>query len=118
MEYEIEAEIVQFAGTSAKIEAYHIIASGDGARTLHYVFNNEECKSGIQLILMDFGANYGGYAADLTRTIPVNGKFTRRQRKIYDTCLHLHNHAKSLLKPGITINKYHEMVADEASAVF
>lgn len=119
MEYEIEAEIVhEFLRNRAKGEAYHsIIASGDRARTLHYVFNNQECKDG-ELILMDFGANYGGYAADLTRTIPVNGKFTRRQRKIYDTCLHLHNYAKSLLKPGITINKYHEMVADEASAVF
>lgn len=119
MEYEIEAEIAhEFLRSRAKGEAYHsIIASGDRARTLHYVFNNEECKTG-ELILMDFGANYGGYAADLTRTIPVNGQFTRRQRKIYDTCLHLHNYAKGLLKPGITINKYHEMVADEASAVF
>ena len=56
-----------------------IIASGDRARTLHYVYNNEECKDG-ELILMDFGASYGGYSADLTRTVPVNGKFTRRQK--------------------------------------
>jgi Xaa-Pro aminopeptidase len=57
-----------------------IIASGDRARILHYVNNNEECKDG-ELILMDFGASYGGYNADLTRTIPVNGKFTRRQKQ-------------------------------------
>jgi Xaa-Pro aminopeptidase len=59
-----------------------IIASGDRARTLHYVSNNQECKNG-EMILMDFGAEYGGYNADLTRTIPVNGKFTARQKKIY-----------------------------------
>ena len=56
---------------------------------------------------MDFGANYGGYAADLTRTMPVNGKFTKRQKEVYNACLHLHNYAKSLLKPGITIIDYH-----------
>src|SRR6476661_7372132 len=111
MEYEIEAEIVHsFLSQRATGEAYHsIIASGDRARTLHYVSNNEECKSG-ELILMDFGAAYGGYAADLTRTVPVNGKFTSRQREVYNACLHLHNFAKSLLKPGITILDYHERV--------
>jgi Xaa-Pro aminopeptidase len=78
-----------------------IIASGDRARTLHYVENNQECKSG-ELILMDFGAEYGNYCADLTRTIPVNGKFTKRQKEIYDACLAVHLHAKKILKPGIT----------------
>jgi Xaa-Pro aminopeptidase len=73
MEYEIEAEIVHsFLSQRATGEAYgSIIASGDRARTLHYVSNNEECRDG-ELILMDFGAEYGGYCADLTRTIPVN----------------------------------------------
>ena len=102
MEYEIEAEIVhEFLRNRARGEAYgSIIASGDRARTLHYIFNNEEVKDG-ELVLMDFGANYGGYAADLTRTVPVNGKFTKRQKEVYNACLHLHNYAKSLLKPGI-----------------
>jgi Xaa-Pro aminopeptidase len=119
MEYEIEAEIVhEFLRNRSKGEAYSsIIASGDRARTLHYVFNNEECKDG-ELILMDFGANYAGYAADLTRTIPVNGKFTRRQKTVYNACLHLHNYAKSLLKPGITLVDYTEKVGEEATVIF
>lgn len=119
MEYEIEAEIVHsFLSQCADGEAYgSIIASGDRARTLHYISNNEECKDG-ELILMDFGALYGGYAADLTRTIPVNGKFTNRQKKIYNACLHLHNFAKSLLKPGISIVDYTEQVGEEATQQF
>ena len=82
MEYEIEAEIFHsFLSQRATGQAYgSIIASGDRARTLHYVSNNAECKDG-ELILMDFGAEYGGYCADLTRTVPVNGKFTRRQKR-------------------------------------
>jgi Xaa-Pro aminopeptidase len=119
MEYEIEAEILHsFISQRASGEAYgSIIASGDRARTLHYVSNNEECKDG-ELILMDFGALYGGYAADLTRTIPVNGKFTERQKEVYNACLHLHNYAKSLLKPGISIIDYTEKIGDEATSKF
>jgi Xaa-Pro aminopeptidase len=119
MEYEIEAEILHsFISQRAEGEAYSsIIASGDRARTLHYVSNNQECKDG-ELVLMDFGALYGGYAADLTRTIPVNGKFTERQKEVYNACLHLHNYAKSLLKPGITISEYTDKVGDEATAQF
>ena len=119
MEYEIEAEIMhEFLRNRSKGQAYgSIIASGDRARTLHYVFNNEECKDG-ELLLMDFGANYGGYCADLTRTLPVNGKFTPRQKAVYDSCLHLHNYAKGLLKPGISIVDYTEKVADEATKEF
>jgi Xaa-Pro aminopeptidase len=118
-EYEIEAEILHsFLSNRAKGEAYgSIIASGDNARTLHYVDNNAECKNG-DLILMDFGANYGNYCADMTRTIPVNGKFTDRQKEVYNACLHLHNYAKSILKPGITIKEYTDKVGDEASKVF
>ena len=67
---------------------------------------------------MDFGAEYGGYCADLTRTVPVNGKFTRRQKTVYNACLHLHNYAKSLLKPGITIADYTDKVGDEATIIF
>ena len=119
MEFDIEAEIWHsFLKQRATGPAYgSIIASGDRARTLHYVSNNEECKSG-ELVLMDFGAEYGHYCADLTRTVPVNGKFSRRQKRIYDTCLHLHNYAKSLLKPGITINQYHKKVGEEANKIF
>jgi Xaa-Pro aminopeptidase len=70
------------------------------------------------MILMDFGAEYGGYCADLTRTIPVNGKFTKRQKEIYNACLHLHDYAKSILKPGITILQYTDKVGEEATRVF
>ncbi len=119
MEYEIEAEIMhEFLRNGSKGEAYGtIIASGDRARTLHYVSNNGQCKDG-ELILMDFGATYGGYNADLTRTVPVNGKFTQRQKEVYNACLALHNFAKGLLKPGITIVDYTEQVGDEASKQF
>ncbi len=91
MEYEIEAEIWHsFLSQRASGTAYgSIIASGDNARILHYVNNNQECKDG-ELILMDFGARYGNYSADLTRTVPVNGKFSKRQKTVYNACLHLH----------------------------
>lgn len=119
MEYEIEAEIVHsFLSQRATGEAYgSIIASGDRARTLHYVSNNQECLDG-ELVLMDFGAEYGGYCADLTRTVPVNGKFTRRQKTVYNACLHLHNYAKSILKPGISIVDYTEKIGEEATQQF
>lgn len=119
MEYEIEAEIFHsFLSQRATGPAYgSIIASGDRARTLHYVSNNEECKAG-ELILMDFGAEYGGYCADLTRTVPVNGKFTRRQKTVYNACLHLHDYAKSILKPGISIIDYTDKVGEEATQQF
>ena len=119
MEYEIEAEIFHsFLSQRATGPAYgSIIASGDRARTLHYVSNNQECKDG-ELILMDFGAEYGGYCADLTRTVPVSGKFTRRQKTVYNACLNLHDYAKSLLKPGITILEYHDKVGEHATQVF
>jgi Xaa-Pro aminopeptidase len=119
MEYEIEAEIFHsFLSQRATGPAYgSIIASGDRARTLHYVSNNAECKDG-ELILMDFGAEYGSYCADLTRTIPVNGKFTRRQKTVYNACLHLHDYAKSILKPGISIIDYTDKVGEEATQQF
>jgi Xaa-Pro aminopeptidase len=118
-EYEIEAEIYHsFLSQRATGAAYHsIIASGDNARTLHYVSNNNQCKDG-ELILMDFGAAYGGYNADLTRTVPVNGKFTKRQKEVYNACLHLHDYAKSILKPGISILKYTDKVGEEATKQF
>lgn len=119
MEYEIEAEIMHsFLMQRATGQAYgSIIASGDRARILHYVSNNQECKAG-ELLLMDFGAEYGRYCADLTRTVPVSGKFTRRQKTVYNACLHLHLYAASILKPGISIVDYTEKVGDEATVVF
>lgn len=119
MEYEIEAEIWHsFLSQRATRPAYgSIIASGDNARILHYVNNNQECKDG-ELILMDFGAEYGGYNADLTRTVPVNGKFTKRQKEVYNACLHLHEYSAGILKPGISILDYTDKVGDEASKVF
>lgn len=118
-EYEIEAEIWhQFLRQRATKPAYgSIIASGDNARILHYINNNQECKDG-DLILMDFGAEYGNYCADLTRTIPVNGKFTKRQKDLYNGCLHLHQYAAKILKPGISIVDYTDKIGDEATKVF
>ncbi len=118
-EYEIEAEIYHsFLSQRATGPAYHsILASGDNARTLHYTSNNNICKDG-ELILMDFGAEYGGYNADMTRTVPVNGKFTKRQKEVYNACLHLHDYAKSILKPGISIVKYTDKVGEEATKQF
>ncbi len=114
MEYEIEAEIThEFLRNRATRHAYSaIIASGDRARVLHYVDNNQKCKDG-ELLLMDFGAEYGNYAADLSRTIPVNGTFTPRQREVYDACLAVHNYCASILKPGINYADYIEKVNEE-----
>lgn len=119
MEYEIEAEIYhEFLKNRATGPAYSsIIASGDRARTLHYISNSEECKDG-EMVLMDFGAEYGGYCADLTRTVPVNGKFSKRQKQVYDTCLHLHRYAASILKPGILLGDYTDKVGEEATKQF
>jgi Xaa-Pro aminopeptidase len=118
-EYEIEAEIYhEFMRNRSAGPAYgSIIASGDRARTLHYVSNDQQCLDG-EMILMDFGAEYAGYCADLTRTVPVNGKFTKRQKQVYQSCLALHNYAKSILKPGINIVDYTEKVGDEATRQF
>jgi Xaa-Pro aminopeptidase len=119
MEYQIEAEIYHsFLSQRSSGPAYSsIVASGDRARTLHYISNNQECKEG-ELVLMDFGAGYGNYCADLTRTVPVSGKFGRRQKTVYNACLQLHQFAASILKPGISINEYTEKVGDEATTIF
>ncbi len=118
-EYEIEAEIYhEFFRNRATGAGYtSILASGDKARTLHYHSNNQECKDG-DMILMDFGAEYGGYNADLTRTVPVNGTFTPRQKEVYNACLNLVNYCKSILKPGITVVDYTDKVGEEATQQF
>jgi len=119
MEYEIEAEIThEFLRNRATRHAYGaIIASGDRARTLHYVDNNQECKNG-ELILMDFGAEYGNYNADLSRTIPVSGKFTERQKVVYNVCLDIHFYCVSILKPGINYADYIDKVNKEYEKQF
>lgn len=110
-EHEIEAELYhEFIRNRANGFAYApIVASGANACVLHYVENNKECKDG-DLILMDFGAEYANYDADLTRTIPVNGKFNDRQRAVYDAVLRVKNDANKILQPGITLADYHKEV--------
>lgn len=105
-EYQVEAELTHeflFSGTAGP--AYHsIIASGENACTLHYVENSRECRDG-DLLLMDFGAEYNHYAADLTRTIPVNGKFSQRQKACYNAVLRVLRQSSKLLVPGNTVDK-------------
>ncbi len=111
MEYEIEAELYhEFLRNRSRGPAYSsIIASGANACILHYVDNDKECKDG-DLVLMDFGAEYANYAADLTRTVPVNGKFTPRQREVYDAVLNVMKAATQMLVPGNTLDQYHSFV--------
>ena len=110
-EYQVEAEIThEFLFNGASGSAYHpIIASGENACTLHYIQNSDTCKAG-DLLLMDFGAEYGHYAADLTRTIPVSGRFTDRQKACYNAVLHVLKQAPRLLVPGNTIDKVNKAV--------
>lgn len=111
MEYEIEAEMShEFLRNAATGHAYEpIIASGKNACVLHYVENNKPCKDG-DLLLMDFGAEYANYAADMTRTIPVNGRFTKRQKAVYKAVLKVMREATQMLRLGTSIAKYHKEV--------
>ncbi|MBK9420421.1 MAG: aminopeptidase P family protein [Flavobacteriales bacterium] len=110
-EYEIEAEIThEFLRNGSRGHAYTpIIASGRNACVLHYITNDDTCKDG-DVILMDFGCEYGGYASDLTRSIPVNGKFTPRQRDVYNAVLNVQKEATKLLLPGVFLADYHKQV--------
>ena len=110
-EYELEAEFIhEFIKNNSKGFAYQpIIASGINACTLHYNENDCECKLG-SLILMDVAAEYANYKSDMTRTIPVDGKFTKRQLDVYNAVLNVKNEATNILRPGITINDYHKEV--------
>ncbi|MBI9055892.1 MAG: aminopeptidase P N-terminal domain-containing protein [Bacteroidales bacterium] len=112
-EYQVEAEIThEFLWNRATDHAYApIIASGKSACVLHYVENNKICNDG-DLLLMDFGAEYANYAADCTRTIPVNGKFTDRQKECYEAVLSVMKKAITWLTPGTTINKINERVEE------
>jgi Xaa-Pro aminopeptidase len=111
MEYEIEAEIIhEFLRNRATGHAYYpIIASGANACILHYNDNNQQCKKG-EVILMDFGAEYANYAADLSRSIPVSGQFTDRQKAVYNAVLSVMRQATAMLVPGITLEDYHKEV--------
>lgn len=104
-EYEIEAEIMhEFLWNRATTYAYHpIIASGNDSCILHYDKNNKVCKEG-DILLMDFGCEYANYASDLSRTIPVSGKFTERQKDVYNATLRVMKEATAMLRPGITLN--------------
>ncbi|MEA5428552.1 aminopeptidase P family protein [Arcicella lustrica] len=110
-EYEIEAELLhEFVRNRSKGFAYQpIIASGANACVLHYIENSRPCKDG-DVILLDVAAEYGNYNADLTRTIPVNGKFTPRQRQVYDAVLRAFKFAKSILVVGNLWDEYQQAV--------
>ena len=110
-EYEIEAELLhEFISNRSKGFAYSpIIASGKNANILHYIKNNSQCKSG-ELILIDSAAEYGNYCSDLTRTIPVSGRYSVRQKAIYNAVLNVKKEATTLLKPGNLWKEYHEEV--------
>jgi len=112
-EYEVEAEIMhEFLKNRATGHAFMpIIASGKDACTLHYITNEKNCISG-DLLLIDFGADFANYAADITRTIPVSGKFTERQRQVYQAVLNVQKEATQLLVPGNTIFEYNKAVLE------
>lgn len=113
MEYEIEAELIhEFVRNRSRGFAYGpIVASGANACVLHYVDNNKACKDG-DVILLDVAAEYANYASDLTRCVPVNGKFTARQKEVYNSVLRVMKSAKDLLKVGNTFEKYNKAVGD------
>jgi Xaa-Pro aminopeptidase len=110
-EYEIEAELAhEFLRNRSSGFAYTpIIASGKNACVLHYIENNQQCTDG-DVILLDVGAEYANYSSDLTRCIPVNGRFTERQRKVYNAVLSVKKQAERLLVPGTIMAEYHKEV--------
>jgi Xaa-Pro aminopeptidase len=112
-EYEIEAEIIhEFIRQGGTGHAYNpIIASGHNANILNYNDNNQECKDG-DVILFDFGAEYANYNADMSRSIPVNGKFTKRQKDVYNAVLQVMKQSIQLIGEGTVWNIYHEQVGD------
>ena len=110
-EYELEAEYLhEFIRNRSKGFAYTpIIASGNNANVLHYIENNQQCRAG-DLILMDVGAEYANYSSDMTRTIPVSGKFSDRQKQVYNAVLRVKDEATKLLVPGTIWAEYHKEV--------
>ena len=112
-EYEIEAELIhEFIRNRSRGFAYGpIIASGKNACVLHYTQNNATCKSG-EVVLMDVAAEYGNYASDLTRCVPVSGKFSKRQKQVYNAVLKVMREAVKMLKPGGDLDSYHKAVGE------
>ena len=111
MEYEIQAELShEFLRNRSRGFAYEpIIASGFSSCVLHYVDNNKECKDG-DILLLDIGAEYANYASDLTRCIPVNGRYTNRQKDVYNAVLRVQKASIELLRPGTMLDEYHKEV--------
>ena len=107
-EFEIEAEYLhEFIRNRSKKFAYTpIVASGNNANVLHYIENNQQCKDG-ELILMDVGAEYANYSSDMTRTIPVSGRFSDRQKAVYNAVNRVKNEATKMLTPGTDWAEYH-----------
>ena len=110
-EYEIEAEFShEFLRNKSKKFAYSpIIASGINSNILHYIKNNNQCREG-DILLLDVGAEYANYSSDMTRTIPVSGKFTKRQKAIYNSVLLVKNEATKLLRPGLLWKEHFDEV--------
>lgn len=110
-EYEIEAELIhEFLINRSRGFAYTpIVASGSNACVLHYIENNQQCKDG-DVILLDVGAEYANYASDLTRSVPVSGRFTQRQKDVYNAVLNVKKSAEKLLVPGTLMDEYHKEV--------
>jgi Xaa-Pro aminopeptidase len=113
MEYEIEAEIThEFLRNRSRGHAYEpIIASGPNACVLHYVANDQPCKDG-DVILLDFGCEYANYSSDLSRSIPVNGRYSPRQKQVYNAVLRVMKEAKKMLRPGNILKDYQEAVVE------
>ncbi len=114
-EYEIQAELIhEFIRSGSKGFAYEpIIASGEDSCVLHYISNHKKCKNG-DIILLDVAAEYGNYKSDLTRVLPVNGKFAPRQKDIYKAVLHMFYFAKTLLRPGTDFEDYTKAIGEKA----
>ena len=110
-EYEIEAEFShEFLRNKSKKFAYSpIIASGINSNILHYIKNNNQCREG-DILLLDVGAEYANYSSDMTRTIPVSGRFTKRQKAIYNSVLLVKNEATKLLRPGLLWKEHYAEV--------
>lgn len=110
-EYEIEAEYAhEFLRNGSRGFAYEpIIASGSNSCVLHYIVNDKDCRDG-DVLLLDVGAEYANYNADLTRTIPVNGRFSARQKEVYNAVLRIHKAAMNMLGPGVMYYDYHKEI--------
>ena len=114
MEYEVEAELIhEYIRNAGTGHSFHpIVASGESACVLHYIDNNKPCKDG-DLLLVDCGVDYANYASDMTRVLPVNGKFTERQKQVYNAVLRVMRQATKLLVPGTMLMDYHKVVGKE-----